>query len=112
MAEGTTYQSETTTVLAGAASFSGSQRSARAPSPYAYFVAESYSDQAGTLFVEKSQTGTSGWIPVNGTSGLAVAAVTTGTVKCNIVAPYYRARYVNGATLQTTFSLDTSFTTA
>lgn len=106
------FQTESTAALAGAGVATGLARSAgESPSDFVYFVAESFADQAGTLFVEKSNDGAT-WYPCNGTAGTTAAINTTTTVAPRVTARYYRARYVNGATPNTVFQLMTAFTTA
>jgi hypothetical protein len=67
-----------------------------------------FSDQAGTLFIEQSSDGTN-WdvstsVPVTANDGSGFSE--------ELVAPQVRLRYVNGATLQTSFRLFSRFSSA
>ncbi len=64
-------------------------------------IATVYSDQPGTLYVEFSQDGTN-W---DAEENFAYTGGTRLGVLVDVVAPYCRIRYVNGATGQTVFRL-------
>jgi hypothetical protein len=95
---------ESTTALAAASSITAAARGVGTETRFAFFVAEAYADQAGTLYVERSTNGTT-WVPANGTSGTAVAAGASVQVKLTITTAQYRVRFLNGATAQTSFLL-------
>lgn len=101
---------ETTAVLAGAGTYvAGTRDSNIVGLGYCFFVAEFFADQAGTCYVEKSNdAGT--FYPCNGTAGTALTAGQTITIKAPLVARYYRVRYLNGATLQGVFDIQSNFT--
>ena len=61
-----------------------------------------YSDQAGTLYIDYSDDNSTWRMLATGT---AVAAATLVTYDVICYGRYARLRYVNGATLQTTFEL-------
>lgn len=63
-----------------------------------------FADQIGTLHVEQSIDGTN-WDLDNSNS---IVADTGEVVQVDLVAPYWRLRYVNGATPQTEFRLGAS----
>lgn len=67
-----------------------------------------WADVAGTVFIEQSINNTnfdlSTSIPVTANTGVAISV--------ELVAPYVRVRYVNGAGAQTAFRLSTRFTSA
>lgn len=94
-----------TTALAGSASY---QTATQVPPASAnFFIAEATADQVGTLFVEKLIGAT--WYAANG-AGTAHVANATTTVKVPVVSGTgYRARFLNGATPNTVFSLLTNF---
>ncbi len=101
---------DSTAALAAAATFTGTGR-ANSAAQLAFFNATAFADQAGTLFIEQSldtgatyQAVASQAVAANGAANLSVrmcGAVGTTTL--------YRVRYLNGATLQTTFRLSSSF---
>lgn len=108
---GSQFQTESVTPLGNAATATGAWRSmGDSPTEFVYFVAEATADQTGTLIVEKSNDMVTAY-PVNG-AGAAMTANVTATVAARITAKFYRARVVNGATPQTSFSFMTSATTA
>jgi hypothetical protein len=109
---GASWFSDTSTPLSSAATFTGTTRDLGATAttvPWAYFGSTFYSDVAGTAFVEFSNNNST-WYPWNGSAGTALAAGSTVDIKAPIRARYYRARYVNGATAQGTFNVNTSWT--
>lgn len=65
------------------------------------------SDQAGTIRIESSLNGST-WY--RATADVAVAANTPVILSIPISSQFHRAVYVNGATAQTSFKLDTSYT--
>ena len=101
---------DSTAALAASATFTGTGR-ANSAGQLAFFNATAFADQAGTLFIDQSldtgatyQAIASQAVAAGGASNLSVrlcGAVGTATL--------YRVRYVNGATLQTTFRLSSSF---
>ena len=95
--------------LAASATFTGTGR-ANSAGQLAFFNATAFADQAGTLFIDQSldtgatyQAIASQAVAANGAANLSVRM-------CGAVgaATLYRVRYVNGATLQTTFRLSSS----
>lgn len=88
----------TTAVLGNAGVYdSGAQRTLL----YDNITGTVFANQAGTLNVEQSFDGTN-W---DTNSSTAVSASTGTSFNVTVVAPWYRLRYVNGATPQTTFRL-------
>ena len=71
------------------------------------FNAMAVSNQAGTLRIESSLDGTT-WY--RSTVDVAVAAGTPVFLSIPVVSRFHRAVYVNGATAQGSFKLDTSYT--
>lgn len=76
------------------------------PSPFttagsAKVVGTVFTDQAGTVYVDQSSDGTN-W---DATSSVSVTANTPTSFSVEVVAPYGRLRYVNGATAQTKLRL-------
>lgn len=95
----------TVAALAGAGTFnSGTLSMAADNAKFGYLNVEVFADQAGTIFVEKSQD-TSVWYPCNGTAGTAVAIGATVALKVALTATFYRIRYTNGAVPQTVFGI-------
>lgn len=102
---------DSSTVLAASATFTGTSRATTSLPYVSRFKARAFADQAGTLYIEQSlDTGTT-W-----------QVVATGSVVANIVvdlnvavtgalgaANLYRVRYVNGATVQTLFRLSSCY---
>jgi hypothetical protein len=92
-------QTLTTSNLGGAASFSSPAR--KVSRGLTKVAVAAFADQTGTYFVEQSLDGTTWRAP-------AVTNVTANQlqiVEFRIVMPWYRVRYVNGATPQTAFAL-------
>ena len=108
---GSVFFNDSTTALAGAATFTGTARdvgiAAGTIQPYGAFNATAFADQAGTLRIEMSNDNTT-WR--RATADTAVAANAVVTLSVPVVTRYYRAVYVNGATLQGAFMLNSSFT--
>ena len=71
------------------------------------FNAMAVSDQAGAVRIESSLTGST-WY--RSTVDVAVAAGTPAILSIPVVSRFHRAVYVNGATAQGSFKLDTSYT--
>lgn len=88
----------TNALLAASASYTGVSLSVEG---YARITGTVYSDQAGTLYIEQSPDGTN-W---DTATSLSVSAATATSFSVEVVAPYARLRYVNGATAQTVFRL-------
>jgi len=108
---GATYWTEATANQAAAATLNGTLRSAGGVaggigSRFNWFVAEVFSDQAGTLYVDKSTDGGATWRQVG---SIAAVAGTSVSLRVPISGTAYRARFVNGATATTAFLLTTSF---
>ena len=94
---------ETSTPLAGGAAVNGATRTAGS---FSLFRAFASSDQSGTLSIQQSRNGTT-WYETP--TSVAVTGGATGTVLESLIAmPYVRARYVNGASAQTTFEFDSA----
>lgn len=103
---------DSSTNLAGAATFTGTGRASLAN--YVQFNATAFADQAGTLFIDLSvDTGTT----YRQIRSVAVAANVAQTLTAPLTglagsATLYRVRYTNGATAQTAFQLTSSYTAA
>ena len=69
---------------------------------YDTIIGTVFADQSGTLYIEQSTDGTH-W---DFSSANSITGGTGEAILENIVAPYFRARYVNGATPQTAFRLE------
>lgn len=95
---------DSSTVLAANATFTGTSRDSGSTVGYGVFIASSYSDQAGTLFIEKSTDATT-WRPA---AQVATLAATPAELRIGITTRYNRVRFLNGATLQTAFLLTSS----
>jgi hypothetical protein len=100
---------DSTTVLAGAATFTGVTLNLGANHSFIKFRARVYSDQGGTLFIDQSRDGVA-WRTVG--AGASVAAGAAVELEQNVMCQYVRVRYVNGATLQTVFDLVSSLVKA
>ena len=107
------FWSDSTTAQAASATLTGTARdvgvAAAANHRYSAFNASAFADQAGTLRIECSTDNTT-WR--RATADTAVAANAVVYLSVPVMARYYRAVYVNGATLQGAFMLNTSFTAA
>lgn len=105
------FYNESTTAQAASATLTGTSRdvgiAAGTLNPYGSFNAVAFADQAGNLRIEMSNDNTT-WR--RATPDTAVAANSVVTLSVPVVTRYYRAVYVNGATLQTAFMLNTAFT--
>lgn len=102
---GLTTYTDSSTNLAAAASFTGTSRDGGATPAYNYFVASAFSDQAGTLKIQKSTDNTT-WRDAL-TVSVAAGVPQELTAKCT--ARCYRVLYTNGATLQTQFLLTSAY---
>lgn len=98
---------DSSTNLAASATFTGTSRDGGATATYSYFMARVRASHAGTLFVEESDNGTT-WFVVK-SQAVAGAEVNAIDVTVPVVARYHRVRYVNGATLQTQFRLNSGY---
>lgn len=110
----TVYYDDTATNLAAGATFTGTTRdlgtaAGTRTSGVAKFQALAIADQAGTMRLEFSRDGTT-WR--RGTVDTAVAANTPALVSIPVLARYFRVIYVNGATAQGSFMLQSGFNPA
>lgn len=107
------FYNESTTALLANASFTGTSRdtgvAAAAQHSYAAFNVTAVSDAAGTVRIEMSNDGTT-WR--SATASTPVAANTPVLLSIPVTTRYHRAVYTNGATPQTIFMLNTSYTGA
>jgi hypothetical protein len=105
------YYNESTTALAAAATFNGTARdigiAASNTHRYSAFNAMAFADQAGIIRIESSNDNVT-WR--RNTADVTVAANTAVVLSVPTTTRYYRVVYVNGATIQTAFMLNTSFT--
>lgn len=104
-ASGLAVYTDSSANLAGGAAFTGTSRDGGSTPAYNMFVVNIFSDQAGTLKIQKSTDNTT-W------RDAATVEVTAGvprelTVRCT--ARYHRVYYLNGATLQTQFLLTSAY---
>ena len=102
---GLAVYTDSSTNLAGGAAFTGTARDGGTTPAYNMFVVNIFSDQAGTLKIQKSTDNTT-W------RDAATVEITAGvprelTVRCT--ARYHRAYYLNGSTLQTQFLLTSAY---
>ncbi|MBU6268884.1 MAG: hypothetical protein KGN34_15150 [Sphingomonadales bacterium] len=102
---------DSTTALAAGAGFTGAGRANSATS-YAFFNATAFADQAGTVYIDQSLDTGASWQAV---ASQAVTANVAANLSVRLAGVYssatlYRVRYVNGATVQATFRLSSSFT--
>ena len=101
---------ETTANLGNAAAYTGPRRQAGSSTGGSgYFNVDSFADQAGTLYVERSVDKGTTWTPCNGTSGTAAALGVFVSLRVPVTAEDYRVRYVNGATPTTVICITSSF---
>ncbi|MBN9143770.1 MULTISPECIES: hypothetical protein [unclassified Novosphingobium] len=105
---------DTTTVLAGAATYTGVDRPTTTVTFATKFKARVITDQTGTLYIDQSVDGGSTYRVVSTT---AVTAGTAANASVDITGPYsastvFRVRYVNGATPQTYINLTSAFAAA
>lgn len=105
---GTTWFTDTTAVLAGSATFTGTTRdSGASPPSFTNFGCTFNADQSGTAFVDTSVDGTN-WL-VGSTA--AIVANTPLDLSVKMRTRYYRCRETNGSTIQTVNRVVSSFTT-
>lgn len=93
-----------TTALAASATFTGVTLDTGAANGYDNHRALAYADQAGTLYLEQSRDNST-W---RTTTTQAVSAGTAIVIQENIVSRYVRVRFVNGATAQANFELQST----
>lgn len=107
------FFNDSTTNLSASATFTGVTRDVGAPAEsqcrYMAFNAFAVSDQAGTIRIECSNDGST-WR--RATVDTTVAINTPVYLSVPVVTRFYRVVYVNGATLQGQFMLNSSFTVA
>lgn len=105
------FYNDSTTAQAGGATLTGTARdvgvAAAANHRYSAFNVSAFADQAGTVRIECSNDNTT-WRRASADTAVGVSACVILSVP--IMTRYYRAVYVNGATIQTQFMLNTSFT--
>lgn len=110
-AQDNVFYNESTTAQAASATLTGTTRdvgvAAAAVHRYSAFNVMAFADVAGTVRIECSNDNTT-WRRASADTAVAANAVVYLSVP--VVTRYYRAVYVNGATLQTAFMLNTSFT--
>ena len=102
------FYNESVIAQAAAATVTGTAQDA-AVHRYSAFNAMAFADQAGTMRIEVSNDNVT-WRRI--TADVAVAANTPVILSVPVMTRYHRVVYVNGATLQTAFMLNTSFTAA
>jgi hypothetical protein len=103
------FHTGTTTALAAAATFTGSSRDnggGGVVGRYAYFNAYALADQAGIVRIELSNDGST-WF--RATADVAMAANSPVFLQVPVIARFYRQVVVNGATLQTSFISNSSY---
>ena len=100
-----TVFADTTTNLAASATFTGTSRDAGATIAMRKFTACAFADQAGTFYIDMSTDNTT-WRQAK---KVAVAANDSAELEVNVVARYYRTRFVNGSTLQTAFMINSAY---
>jgi hypothetical protein len=106
---GTGY-TDSIAALGASATFTGTGR-ANSAAQYAFFNATAFADQAGTLFVDQSLDTGATYQPVASQAVTASSGANLSVRLCGAfsAATLYRVRYANGAALQTTFRLSSSF---
>jgi hypothetical protein len=100
---------ESSTALGISGTFNGPTRDTSADydggdGAYDTFRVQAFADQTGTLNIQQSRDGTT-W---RTTKTVAVVASTAVTLEDTLVRRYVRVNYVNGATGQGTFELDSA----
>jgi hypothetical protein len=103
---GLVVYTDSATNLAGAATFTGTSRDGGSTPAYNKFIVNAYTNQAGTLYVEKSTDNTNWRLAAK---PVAVAIDLPEQVEVLVTTRYMRVRYVNGATAQTLFSLTSAY---
>lgn len=110
--QGSVQYAGTTTPLAIAGTYTGTTRNVGvapgSPNPYSCFNAFFLADVAGTAYIKGSNDGTTWYVAASS----PVAANTPMTLTHLITFRYYRAEYLNGATIQGSFVSNDSFTAA
>lgn len=105
------FYNESVTAQAISATVTGTSRdvgvAAGTVHRYSKFNAMAFADQAGTLRIECSNDNTT-WRRI--TADTAVAANTSVILTVPVMTRYYRVVYINGATAQTAFMLNSSYT--
>ena len=111
--QGNLFYNESTTAQAASATVTGTSRdvgvAAAAAHRYTKFNAFAFADQDGTLRIECSNDNTT-WRRM--TADTAVSASTPVILSVPVMTRYHRVVYVNGATLQGSFMLNSSYTAA
>lgn len=111
VAQNNVFYNESVTAQAAGATVTGTARdtavAALSVHRYSAFNASAFADQAGTLRIEVSNDNVT-WRRATADTAVAANAVVVLTVP--VMTRYHRAVFVNGATLQTAFMLNTSFT--
>lgn len=107
LSSNTTVYEDTGTALGAGATFNGTARDTGGSSgtaiqvTIARAVAHCFNAAPGTLYIDQSRDGTT-WVPT-ASKALAGADTPNTPLECAIFFRYWRVRYVNGATAQTTF---------
>lgn len=105
------FYNESTTAQAANATLTGTSRdigfAAAVAHRYSRFNAMAFADVAGTLRIECSNDNTT-WRRV--TEDTTVAAGAVQVLSVPVMTRYHRAVYINGATLQAAFMLNSSYT--
>ena len=96
-----------TTVLAASATFTGTTLDLGSNHAFNLHRALVFADQTGTLYLEQSRDNSTWRV----TTTQAVTASTPIIIEERIIARYIRVRYLNGATLQGSFELQSSLIT-
>lgn len=113
VAQNNIFWNESVANQAASATVTGTTRdigvAAAAVHRYSKFNAFAFADQAGTMRIEMSNDNTT-WR--RATADTAVAANTPVFLSVTTMTRYHRVVYVNGATAQTAFMLNTSYTAA
>ena len=100
---GVSTANTTTTILTAASTYTGTWTDV---SSYVSVVTAVLSDQAGTLYMEFSNTGVGN---ADSTLTYAVAANINDVHRLTVTRQYYRTRFLNGAVNQTSFEITTMF---
>lgn len=90
----------TTTTLGSGGTFTGEAELCE----YPYIIVQSYSDVAGTMFIDFSIDGTN-WDSTYPVNGYSCAAGIPEVQPAAVVGRYFRVRYVNGSSAQSEFRL-------
>lgn len=100
------FNNETTTPLAANATFTGTSRDAGSTPGGQSFAVVAFADQPGNVRIEMSNDNTT-WR--RATADTAVTAAAPVTLVVPIVTRYYRVVFVNGATAQTAFMVNSRY---